>query len=106
MPFHLKPFKSSFIFILKLKCAFASPHHSNQALSIQNLSFEPQTKYSQTQIVNTHKCAQLHPTTSNLSFSIQMTLIPSNIHNLHSTTSNEVIFNSNDLNTYKCIQLH
>jgi hypothetical protein len=106
MPFHLKPFKSFFIVILKLKRAFAPPHHSNQALSIQNLSFEPQTKSSQTQIVNTHKCAQLHPTTSNLSFSIQMTLIPSNIHNLRSTTSNEVIFNLNDLNTYKCIQLH
>ena len=41
-----------------------------------------------------------------ISSSIQMTLIPSNTQNLHSTTSNQVIFNSNEYNTHKCVQLH
>ena len=39
------------------------------------------------------------------SSSAQMTLIPIDVRNLHSTTSNQVLFDSNDLNTLKCAQL-
>ena len=38
-------------------------------------------------------------------FSIQMALIPSNADNLQSTPSNQVLFNSNHLDTLKCVQL-
>jgi hypothetical protein len=36
----------------------------------------------------------------------KMTSIPSNVHNLHSTSSNQVFFLSNDQNTLKCAHLH
>lgn len=39
------------------------------------------------------------------SFSTLVSLISSNVHNLHLTLSNQVLLNSNDLNTLKCALL-